>query len=208
MGEQVGRIIVIPDVAHTTLKAMIHFLYFGTLNFAPVTSAGKGPQRSQLPGESIHASTIRSHPWDAPRCSPKSMYRLADKFGLTELKAKAKESMKLNMTTDNITTELRSSITSTYDEIRDMMIQFACERSRLPLVIAMIPEWLEELATGRIPRAASTLAALIQKVTTLPPPTVIHHLPCSVCRNPLNMDKSQCYCHHCKSWQSPEASTA
>ncbi|KAI0088866.1 hypothetical protein BDY19DRAFT_906358 [Irpex rosettiformis] len=188
LGEHYGRVAVIPDVSHRTLKAMVYFLYTGELDFAPLTSSSTHAQSSE---DSTLTNSIRS-PWAAPQCSPKSMYRLADKFGLSDLKVKARENIVSKLTTDNISTELRSSLTSIalnvnsyklndhadrYDEIREIMVNFACERSRLPIILSIMPEWLEELATGNIPHAATTIATLISKVTTIPPPVVSPSVP-------------------------------
>ena len=85
-----GRVVFLDDIAYTTYvhhlywigcacvdalcilrwKAFIFYSYFEELNFAPLKSEHKTRQRDEDPG-------------NAPLCSPKSMYRLADKVRLT-----------------------------------------------------------------------------------------------------------------------------
>ena len=46
-------------------------------------------------------------------CSPKSMYRLADKYGLDKVKELSAEAIHARITSDNVLPELFSSITAT-----------------------------------------------------------------------------------------------
>ena len=52
-------------------SAFVFYLYTGDVNFAPLTSQTQVPRPSN--SDSKETTTA-----DAPRCSPKSMYRLAD----------------------------------------------------------------------------------------------------------------------------------
>ncbi|KAI0826417.1 hypothetical protein BC629DRAFT_78835 [Irpex lacteus] len=100
-GEQSGRVIVIPDIAFSTLKAAIFYLCTGELNFAALRSSSLA-----RPDTTVESA------WQAPPCSPKSMYRLADKLSLMDLKDTAMANFVSQLTTTTIVQELRSSFTS------------------------------------------------------------------------------------------------
>ncbi|KAI0088863.1 hypothetical protein BDY19DRAFT_946415 [Irpex rosettiformis] len=154
-GHKPVRVIVIPDVAFSTFNALMFFFLTGEVNFASLRST-----------QSIddEASSFDLEPWEAPQCSPKSMYRLADKLGLSDLKEKAKKDIEAKLTPDNIMVELRSSFTSIYEEIRNIEVGYVCENDCLPSVLQAIPEWLAEHGTGKIPHSTSVITALFQNV--------------------------------------------
>ncbi|KAI0088867.1 hypothetical protein BDY19DRAFT_152736 [Irpex rosettiformis] len=155
MDEQRGWVIVIPDVAFSTLKAAIYFLYTGEVNFTPLCSSESRSSARNL--------------GNGPKCSPKSIYRLADKLSLVDLKEKARANIALQLMPDTIVTELRSSLALMYDDVRDMIVEIACKPVHLPVVLTHTRSWIEELSTGDYPHEASILMALFQKVATLPP---------------------------------------
>ena len=85
-----GRVVVLPDIAHRTyvdghdnhqvpllrrhsLQALVFYLYTDEVTFAPLRSQNK--DRSNETGPA----------YGAPLCSPKSMYRVADKVSLNRV---------------------------------------------------------------------------------------------------------------------------
>ncbi|KAJ7159561.1 hypothetical protein C8R46DRAFT_814906, partial [Mycena filopes] len=94
-----GRVIVLKDTAFTTWKALIYYLYTRRVNFRPLKS--EGPQEAN--------STVKG-----PTCSPKSMYRLADKLGLEDLQGLALTAISSRLSETNILEEVFSSFTSVY----------------------------------------------------------------------------------------------
>ncbi|KAF9024468.1 hypothetical protein BDZ89DRAFT_119560 [Hymenopellis radicata] len=88
---RMGRVIVIKDTAFATWEALVRYIYFNEIHF-----------------DSLGA-------WPAPaqgRCSPKSMYRLADKFGIQTLKDLALENIKTQLSVQNVTREVFSRFSS------------------------------------------------------------------------------------------------
>ncbi|KAJ7159563.1 hypothetical protein C8R46DRAFT_1108599 [Mycena filopes] len=92
-----GRVIVLKDTAFKTWKAFIFYLYTRQVNFRPLKSQG------------LPQSTTND-----PSCSPKSMYRLAEKFGLEDLKALALSSISSSLSETNILPEVFSAFTALY----------------------------------------------------------------------------------------------
>ncbi|KAJ6459647.1 hypothetical protein C8R45DRAFT_766046, partial [Mycena sanguinolenta] len=97
LGARTGRVIVLKDTAFRTWKALLYYLYTRRVNFSPLKS--EGPTELAATG---------------PMCSPKSMYRLADKLGLEELRALALASITSRLSEENILEEVFSFFTSMY----------------------------------------------------------------------------------------------
>ncbi|KAF8881377.1 hypothetical protein CPB85DRAFT_1340485 [Mucidula mucida] len=88
---RMGRVIVLKDTAFATWEALIHYIYFRETHFKDLRSRSTGPSPSKgSPGV---------------QCSPKSMYRLADKYGIDTLKALALENIKKQLTVQNVIAE-------------------------------------------------------------------------------------------------------
>ncbi|KAI0684902.1 hypothetical protein BC835DRAFT_1387086 [Cytidiella melzeri] len=151
-GEKYGRVIALPTGAHRTWGALLSYLYTGGIQFAPLKT---NPDQSRA-----------KQKFFSPQCSPKSMYRLADRYGLEALKKKAQDEIKAQLSPDNIMQELRSSLTSFYDEIRDMEVKFACETAQLPRVIEgpELSKWITDLAAGELTHTANNLHALVRQI--------------------------------------------
>ncbi|KAI0826426.1 hypothetical protein BC629DRAFT_1456225 [Irpex lacteus] len=90
------------------------------------------------------------------------MYRLADKCGIDELKKTALDDIRSKLSADNIVAELRSSLASRYDEVRDVVVEYACQSAR-PAAMDAVPEWIDDLVAGKSARSADTLKALYKK---------------------------------------------
>ncbi|KAI0684901.1 hypothetical protein BC835DRAFT_587959 [Cytidiella melzeri] len=151
-GERYGRIIALPTGAHKTWGALLFYLYTGGVQFAPLKS---NPDQSKAKQQCF-----------SPQCSPKSLYRLAQRYGLEALKKEAHDEIKAQLSTENIALELRSSFTSFHDDIRDMEVAFACEAAQLPRVLTGLSEWIANLARGETTHTADTLHALFQQITS------------------------------------------
>ncbi|KAI0826423.1 hypothetical protein BC629DRAFT_1456201 [Irpex lacteus] len=192
---QYGRVLVIPDVAFRTLKAFIYYLYSGQVNFAPLSS---WPHLSS--SNAMHASKAQ----EAPLCSAKSMYRLADKYGLVALRDSARLDIASKLRAENIVTELRSSLTSTYEQIRDIEVNYACERSRQSIVLPAMSEWILELSKGNIAYSANTLVSVYRRTATLPAPPDTR-TECTGCRT-HSLATNQTifrYCSRCQNYRNP-----
>ncbi|KAI0689655.1 hypothetical protein C8T65DRAFT_672775 [Cerioporus squamosus] len=168
-----GRLVFIDDMAHRTWRAFIYYSYFGAISFAPLRSQAKSTPRKDLKGS-------RAGTFTPPECSPKSIYRLADKYDIKELKTKAAADIKSKLTPSNIFTELFSSFTCLHSEIQEMEVEYLCSALSQSKVMLELPIWIDYLAQGTLPPGASkAVSMLVSKqaaVAANPPP-----YPCSAC---------------------------
>jgi len=146
------RSIAVCDGAFATWKAFLFYLYTGHIVFAPLSSSGVEARNKS------NEKHVLAHPrWPSP-CSPKSVYRLANKYGFTLLEDLALKEIISRLTPQNIVEEYFSSFTLTYDSIqkvefnylRDMMrnsdVKAAWER-HVPHLLAS-PEMVEYYYTA------------------------------------------------------------
>ena len=64
-------------------RALLHYLHTGNISFRPLASSADEDEESASDQEST--SDQYEYPVDAPSCSPKSMYRLAEKVAYLPL---------------------------------------------------------------------------------------------------------------------------
>ncbi|KAJ7461379.1 hypothetical protein B0H11DRAFT_2056938 [Mycena galericulata] len=120
---RMGHVIVVKGHAYKTWNAFLYYMY--TKNLAFRTSG------SLSDSESGSASTSAT-----PKCSAKSMYKLADAFGLTDLKGLALAAVRSQLSAENIVRETFSRFTSWYPEVQDIEVQF---------LIQHLPDLKEEM---------------------------------------------------------------
>ncbi|KAH9938917.1 hypothetical protein B0H21DRAFT_757506 [Amylocystis lapponica] len=149
--DRFGRVVPVNDMAHKTWMALVFYLYTGEVVFALL----KSQRQAKLMGL-----------FGPPPCSPKSMYRLADKYGLSELKELAKEDIRSKLTPQNILEELFSDFASRYKEIYELEIDYFCEKC-LRDTVSALPRWTGILARGELPHSGDMLATLIKKLATM-----------------------------------------
>ncbi|KAH8101857.1 hypothetical protein BXZ70DRAFT_81018 [Cristinia sonorae] len=101
---RLGRVIHMPDTAQTTLKAFIFFLYTGQVAFKPLKSSPKTESASAASEVSPQAFS----------CSPKSLYRLADRYSHQGLKERCMAEIQRQLNVQNIMREMFSNFTSRY----------------------------------------------------------------------------------------------
>lgn len=74
---------------------------------------------------------------------------------------------------------------SRYDNIRNIVLDIACKPKHLPVTLAVMHVWLDELATGNFARGADLFAALVYRLAVQPlPPTPPLRQPHSLKRQP------------------------
>jgi hypothetical protein len=137
-----------------TFHALLNYLYTDSVDFAPLTSSflppgdahseasitGLGTNRSQAAAlfnkqmlaahrarRELIVNFCEQHPDKKGSCSAKSMYKLADKMNIQELKQRAKEHIQKSLTEQNIVWELFSGFTAKYPEIMKMQTEFALQ---------------------------------------------------------------------------------
>ncbi|KAI0929768.1 hypothetical protein AcV7_010398 [Taiwanofungus camphoratus] len=141
--ERTGRRVFVKDSAFNTWKAFVFYIY-----------TGKIVERTRL--------------YRPPPCSPKSMYRLADKYDLQELRQLAIDDIRSKLSADNILTELFSRFTSRYPEIQQLQVDFISTHSLNASVLATMPQWIERVVQGDLPHSGTALIYLIQKLANKP----------------------------------------
>ncbi|OBZ71551.1 hypothetical protein A0H81_08953, partial [Grifola frondosa] len=102
--------------------------------FAPLTSQGAR--------ETLGKVSASRSPY---KCSPKSMYRLADKLDLPTLKQKAAMDIQSKLRADNILQELFSKFTSRYPDILEAETTFFCNNYLTPQTMPAIEQKLDEI---------------------------------------------------------------
>ncbi|KAF7293385.1 hypothetical protein MIND_01115400 [Mycena indigotica] len=152
-----GHRIVIKGHAYNTWKALIYYLYTGKIHFREV---GGRVSRFDL-------SYRYPREDGAPECSPKSMYKLADKHGLAELKLLAFEAIRARLSVDTIVHEVFSNFTAMFDEVKTMQVAFL----RANLQTAAVRESMtRRLLYFCAERGSSASAAVLQDVIFGPAP--------------------------------------
>ncbi|KAH9895073.1 hypothetical protein C8Q73DRAFT_485970 [Cubamyces lactineus] len=149
----ITHVVFIQDVAYRT--AFVHYAYTGSIEFSALRS---------LWGSRPNTSVSESRTSELA-CSPKSMYRLADKYGLVGLKELAAQNIKSQLTPEVALPELLSRFTARYSQIRTLEIDFICTPGKpLSGSLTNLEEWMDRVVTGELPHAAPALVALIRKL--------------------------------------------
>ncbi|RPD78281.1 hypothetical protein L226DRAFT_567942 [Lentinus tigrinus ALCF2SS1-7] len=144
-----GRVVFLDDVAYRTWKAFIFYAYFDQIAFAPLKS------QEQLAPE-------RAAPFDPPPCSPKSMYRLAEKYGIEALKTKAAEDQEETLHGEHLD---GTFFVLHPHEIEKMELEFLHKHIGDANLLSRLPRWFQYLANGELPDgAANVFATLVNKL--------------------------------------------
>ncbi|KAF8214583.1 hypothetical protein K438DRAFT_1801718 [Mycena galopus ATCC 62051] len=143
---RIGHVVAVKGHAFRTWNALLYYLYTNKIVFCTPSSRAHGT--SQI-----------------PECSAKSMYRLADKFHLEKLKSLALESLRFQLSANNIVREAFSTFTSLFPEIQDIEAEFLVKH--LPNV-AGIDEILRSVCDGGRPQCFDVLRKIVYR-TEVPP---------------------------------------
>ncbi|EIW82767.1 hypothetical protein CONPUDRAFT_151827 [Coniophora puteana RWD-64-598 SS2] len=152
----VSRTVLVTGAAYKTWKAFLFYAYTGQTNLSSLTSCNVSEELQALPADRTEDS--RS---ECPRCSPKSMYRLAHKLQLESLKQIAFQEIRRNLKNENILTEVLSKFTSRYPEIRDMETDFLLAHRHEKGVMDTLPGKMERVMRGEMPHCKEVLTAIM-----------------------------------------------
>ncbi|KAJ7660829.1 hypothetical protein DFH06DRAFT_1296892 [Mycena polygramma] len=136
---RMGLVIPVKGHAFKTWNALLYYFYTNKIKFRTSPSSESASQ--------------------VPECSAKSMYKLADKFALEELKSRALESMRAQLSEETIVREAFSSFTSLYPEIQDMEVEFLLEH--LPNLREKMGEMLKTVCDEGKPHCFSVLHKIV-----------------------------------------------
>ncbi|KAF9785420.1 hypothetical protein BJ322DRAFT_1193974 [Thelephora terrestris] len=112
---QKGKVVKIPDMAFITFQAFLMYLYTDAITFAPFGSEENRRSRNAEMGDPSDV--------EIPQPSPKSIYRLADKYDVPALKRRALDCVNDQLANCDIVEESFSKFASQYDEIRNLYIE-------------------------------------------------------------------------------------
>ncbi|KAI5984607.1 hypothetical protein EDD15DRAFT_2375063 [Pisolithus albus] len=171
MGLAGGRHIVVKDTAFQTWYCLLHFLYIGAAEFAPLESSGG----------SISFSCNTSQ---RPMCSAKSMYRLATKLNIAELRDQAFASIRNNIDENNLLQELASGFTGKYPAVLEMELDLLVEMIASAPIVEGLPKLMARIAQKELSHGADIMAGFYRRILTKhytqlygPPATSAHGSP-------------------------------
>ncbi|KIK82044.1 hypothetical protein PAXRUDRAFT_832440 [Paxillus rubicundulus Ve08.2h10] len=147
-----SRHIFVKDTAFRTWKALCFYLYTGRVTFSDIKSQGKAP---------TGALNCTDNP---PRCSPKSMYRLAYKVGLESLASKALKAISKRLTQTNIIHELSLVLPSRYPLILQTELDALFSNIDSVVVKSTLPSLFARIAKGEIPHGAGIMIGFYERV--------------------------------------------
>lgn len=135
------RQVAVRDAAYSTYRALLYYLYTDSVVFAPLRSsfAAGSPESpssaATVPSTAADPASRREwiamwcqqHPERARHagpCSPKSIYRLADKLGLPDLKARAFAHIASSLSPQNIIHEAFGAFSANFADVRMMEVDY------------------------------------------------------------------------------------
>ncbi|KIP08393.1 hypothetical protein PHLGIDRAFT_117263 [Phlebiopsis gigantea 11061_1 CR5-6] len=151
-GARKSTTLFIPGSAYRTWQALLLYLYNDSLEFAPL--------RSQRDVARPDARAVAA--------SPKSMYRLAAKLGLEQLKDKSFSALREVLSKENIVEELFSDFTWRYPEVLQMETEVFHRYASEVSVQTALSEKFQEIAYGQLPHSSMVLSSLFKKFVGAP----------------------------------------
>ncbi|KAG2368380.1 hypothetical protein BDR07DRAFT_1478151 [Suillus spraguei] len=131
------RMVLVRNTAFPTWESYVYYCYTGQVSFYPLKSKDPYSRRDKTT--------------ETPRCSPKSMYRLAVKLKHTRLEALAFQAIKSNLSESNILDEAFSQFTAQYSDIRQMELEFLAEFRSAVKVAVPLQRIVDAVAQGEMP---------------------------------------------------------
>ncbi|KAG9310050.1 hypothetical protein JVU11DRAFT_10093 [Chiua virens] len=153
-----SRHILIKDTAFQTWYTLLNYLYTGKITVLPLSSSTGGRKSHECSTSSL----------DKPRCSAKSMYRLACKTGLDDLRNKTFSFIRSHLTEQNILKELSSRLGSKHPELLEMELDILYSHIASPAVVAGFPAFARRIANGELPHGAEIIVGIHTRVLKEP----------------------------------------
>ncbi|KAI0668480.1 hypothetical protein C8Q78DRAFT_1047341 [Trametes maxima] len=163
------RQILLPSIAHRTLLSLVFYLYTGKYNFLPLRSAGVADRQLAL---------LTGGDAAAPACSPKSMFRLAELYGIAKLQDHAYGAVVAGLTPANIVQEAFSPFFSRYERLREHAVSYLAQNYLDPKIQSSLHDALDKVLLGQSPHVGDLLRSLLglRMAATIPEgptPTVV-----------------------------------
>ncbi|KAI6101767.1 hypothetical protein EDD16DRAFT_374113 [Pisolithus croceorrhizus] len=167
-----GRYIFVKDTAFQTWYCLLHFLYMGIVEFSPLRSSGpRGSKR-------FSCNTSQT-----PTCSAKSMYRLATKLNINELRDRAFASIRSNIDENNLLQELASGFTGRYPAVLEMELDLLLQKIASAPIVEGLPKLIERISQKELSHGSKIIAGFYTRIlrkhysTYLPTPTTAVRSP-------------------------------
>lgn len=155
--------IQITDNACTTYKAVLTYLQFNHIRFAPLTSSFE-----PLPEDMRHLARLdylSKHKLDDSLlpypASPKSVYRLAQSLDLPSLSALALSNYSSQLSPSIVASEIKDPIIEEHEEICQVLVNYLAKDWNEIVGIESFEELLEKVKTGQVTLSGSLLAKLL-----------------------------------------------
>ncbi|KAF9785419.1 hypothetical protein BJ322DRAFT_829074 [Thelephora terrestris] len=170
-----GKVVKIPDIAFVTFQAFLMYLYTDLIEFAPFGSDENRRSR--------RAEIVKSSGDKIPRPSPKSIYRLADKYDIPTLKTLALNNIRSELEKCDIVEESFSIFASQFDEVRNLYLEQLAfvwvGDSTAEATRAKVEEKIDSFVVGDLEHTTDTFSALWEvankdgdvKAPSIPTPT-------------------------------------
>ncbi|KAI0093007.1 hypothetical protein BDY19DRAFT_921461 [Irpex rosettiformis] len=150
--------IIIKDTAFLTWRSLIYYLYTDQVTFLDLRSSGLIQRR-------VSTKNLLSNlknPSQAPACSPKSMYRLAEKLGLEDLQKLALGAIKTRLFPHTVFTEAFSIFTSGYPPVIETELAYLCDNYDCSAIQDRWPAVVRKLLDEHFVHANDVLTILLR----------------------------------------------
>ncbi|KIK17569.1 hypothetical protein PISMIDRAFT_685161 [Pisolithus microcarpus 441] len=151
MGLGGGRHVFVKDAAFQTWYCLLHFLYTDVAEFSPLKSSG---------GSKIFSCNTS----ERPMCSAKSMYRLATKLNIAELRDQAFASIRNNINENNLLQELASSFTAKFPAVLEMELNLLLEKIASAPIVEGLPKLMARISQKELSHGADIMAGFYGRI--------------------------------------------
>ncbi|OCH92548.1 hypothetical protein OBBRIDRAFT_791147 [Obba rivulosa] len=151
---------IIAGVASSTWEALIFYLCTGIISFAPLSSEAADLQRDMC----IKAYKAK-YPKRAAPCSAKSMYRLGVRLRHEELKARAFNHLKMQLSERTIIAEIFSEFASKFEDVREMELDILAQHWHILKNSKSLSQKIDDFADGKLPHAGEVVKEIFRRMS-------------------------------------------
>lgn len=148
-----GCHIFVKDAAFRTWYCLLHFLYMGTVEFSPLKSSGLHGYRG------FYSNTSR-----VPECSARSMYRLATKLNIDELRDLAFDSIRRDIDENNLLRELASGFTGRHPAVLEMELDLLSQKIASAPIVEGLPKLLTRISQKELSHGANIMIGFYMRI--------------------------------------------
>ncbi|GAA5886183.1 hypothetical protein JCM5296_003511 [Sporobolomyces johnsonii] len=165
------KLVKIRDTAYTTYRAFLLWTQTGYIQFAPLTSSfhfasdGVRAYGAALEerGDTLKLLAASNGSLQLLYPSPKSVYRLAHFLEVDRLAKLALDNLAAQLTPQNVAVELFSEVSSCFDEVRDVALEYAVANWKVVVKAPATKELERKAQAGELDASAASTALLLAK---------------------------------------------